>query len=64
MSGLDADMRPLTVEGTGLLARAMLHENDHLSGILFIDHLSESRRRLISTKLKELETQETKASAE
>ena len=58
MSGLDADMRPLTVEGTGLLARAMLHENDHLSGILFIDHLSESRRRLISTKLKELETQE------
>ena len=63
MSGLDADMRPLTVEGTGLLARAMLHENDHLSGILFIDHLSESRRRLISTRLKELEAQEAKASA-
>jgi len=58
ISGLDDELRPVTVEGTALLARAMLHETDHLNAILFIDHLSESRRRMFSTKLKELESQE------
>lgn len=59
ISGLDEELRPVTVEGRGLLARAMMHETDHLNGVLFIDHLSESRRKMFSTKLKELETQET-----
>jgi len=34
--GLDLHGRPLTVEGEGLLARALQHEVDHLNGILFI----------------------------
>jgi peptide deformylase len=58
VSGLDEDLRPITVEGTKLLARALLHETEHLNGVLFIDHLSESRRRMIGTKLKELEEKE------
>lgn len=29
-----------TFEAEGLLARALMHEVDHLNGILFIDHLS------------------------
>ena len=29
-----------TLEAEGLLARAICHENDHLDGVLFIDHLS------------------------
>ena len=58
VSGLDEELRPVTVEGTRLLARALMHETDHLNGVLFIDHLSESRRRMFSTKLKELETKE------
>ena len=58
VSGLDEELRPITVEGTRLLARALLHETEHLSGVLFIDHLSESRRRMIGTKLKELEEKE------
>ncbi len=58
VSGLDDELRPITVEGTRLLARALLHETEHLNGVLFIDHLSESRRRMISTKLKELEEKE------
>lgn len=28
-----------TLEATELLARAILHENDHLEGMLFIDHI-------------------------
>jgi len=58
VTGLDEELRPMTVEGTRLLARALLHEIDHLNGVLFIDHLSESRRRLLSTKLRGLEAQE------
>ena len=64
ITGIDEDGRPITVEGTGLLARAMLHEIDHLNGVLFIDHLSNSRRKMFSTRLKELEAQEAKLSAE
>jgi len=58
VAGLDEELRPITVEGTRLLARALMHEIDHLNGVLFIDHLSESRRRMIGTKLKELEEKE------
>ncbi len=32
--GLDRRGRPITVEGEGLLARALQHEVDHLNGIL------------------------------
>ena len=31
--------KKFTTSGTGVLARAFLHEVDHLHGILFIDHL-------------------------
>ena len=58
ISGLDTEMQPVTVEGKGLLARALMHETDHLNGVLFIDHLSESRRRMFDTRLKELESRE------
>jgi peptide deformylase len=41
--------RPFTLEATGILARVILHEYDHLEGILFIDHLNEAKRnRLIA----------------
>ncbi len=36
--------RPFTLEADGLLARVILHENDHLNGILFIDRLNPVRR--------------------
>ncbi|TDY47951.1 peptide deformylase [Alicyclobacillus sacchari] len=32
---------PFEVEATGLLARVVCHEYDHLQGVLFIDYLSE-----------------------
>jgi peptide deformylase len=38
----------------GLFARALQHEIDHLNGILFIDHVSPLRRRLLSGTLKKL----------
>ncbi|HXG30997.1 MAG TPA: peptide deformylase [Thermodesulfobacteriota bacterium] len=42
---------PFEVEGTGLLARALQHEIDHLDGILFIDRLSKLKRELLKKKI-------------
>jgi peptide deformylase len=36
--------RPFTVETDGLLARVILHEYDHLEGLLFIDRLKPAKR--------------------
>jgi peptide deformylase len=40
VTGLDADGEPVTVEGTGLIARMLQHEVGHLDGQLYIDHLA------------------------
>jgi len=36
--------RPFTIEAGGFLARVMLHEYDHLEGLLFIDRLPPAKR--------------------
>lgn len=36
--------RPFNIEADKLLARVIQHENDHLNGVLFIDHLTEKKR--------------------
>jgi peptide deformylase len=45
MTGSDLKGERFTIDATGLLARCMLHELDHLNGRLFIDHLSLLKRR-------------------
>jgi peptide deformylase len=42
------------ITGEDLLARAMLHEIDHLNGVLFLSHLSALKRDLIKRKIKKL----------
>jgi peptide deformylase len=37
---LDASGQPFEIEGEGLGARAILHEIDHLNGVVMIDHVS------------------------
>ncbi|TAN53665.1 MAG: peptide deformylase [Rhodospirillales bacterium] len=39
------------IEADGLLATVLQHEIDHLSGILFVDHLSTLKRGMILRKL-------------
>lgn len=46
LDALDRNGEPFTLVATGLLARAIQHEVDHLDGILFIDHLSPLKRQL------------------
>ncbi len=44
----------LTFEATGLLARAIQHEHDHLHGILFIDRMLAEDRALIAPDVDKL----------
>lgn len=39
------------IDADGILARCIQHEIDHLDGILFVDHLSALRRRMILRKM-------------
>ena len=43
--GVDEHGEPVTVTGTGLLARALQHECDHLDGVLYVDTLTGQARR-------------------
>ncbi|HET7585811.1 MAG TPA: peptide deformylase [Gemmatimonadaceae bacterium] len=47
---IDRDGAPFEHEATGLEARAIQHEVDHLHGRLFIDHLSLLKRRAALSK--------------
>lgn len=47
--GLDGELFEL--EGTELLARAIQHENDHLTGKLLVDFVGPLKRRMIKRKL-------------
>jgi peptide deformylase len=40
------------IEGTGLLARALCHETDHLNGLLFVDRLRGLKRDLTWRKVR------------
>jgi peptide deformylase len=42
------------VEGETLLARCLLHEIDHLNGVLFIDRISRLKRELIVRRIRKL----------
>ncbi len=39
VTGTDLDGAPVTVEGTGFLARCLQHETDHLDGVIYLDRL-------------------------
>jgi peptide deformylase len=42
--------RPFTIETSGLLARVIQHEYDHLDGVLFIDRIPENTRDKLVAK--------------
>lgn len=49
------------LEADGMLARCIQHEMDHLDGILFVDHLSALKRRMILRRMAKVKR--SKASA-
>jgi peptide deformylase len=49
------DGERLEIEASGLLARALQHEVDHLNGILFIDRMSSVAKASLASRLKRLQ---------
>jgi peptide deformylase len=52
LEALGADGEPFRLEATGLTARAIQHELDHLDGILFLDHLGPIKRKMLLARWK------------
>ena len=60
----DLDGREHEEECSGMLARVLQHEVDHLNGVLFIDRISQIKRKLLSKKLKAIVAQSKEEAAE
>ena len=58
---LDDQFQTHDEEFTGMAARIIQHEYDHLDGILFTDKLSALKKRLIKGKLRDISKGKTKA---
>jgi peptide deformylase len=50
-TGLDRDGKKIVLEGTGLFARCLQHEMDHLDGILYIDKAKDVRPAVTAEEL-------------
>lgn len=46
---------PVTIQGTGQMARCIQHETDHLDGVLFIDRLDPAQRKLAMKEIRAAE---------
>ena len=55
VTAVGLDGAPLTVEGTGVMARALQHEMDHLDGRVFVDRLRGISRAMILRKIHKLD---------
>jgi peptide deformylase len=51
----DTNLQDVQIEAGGMVARVILHEIDHLNGVLFIDHLPEEKQKLHIDELKRIQ---------
>ncbi len=54
VEGIAINEKPVKLEATGLLARVLQHEIDHLHGKLFIDYLEDYKRKELNAQLKKI----------
>ena len=59
---LDVNMTEVVQEARGLLARVILHELDHLNGVLFLDHLTKTKRALLKPAVRKIQKGEVDTS--
>jgi len=60
--GLDGKL--FEIEGEALMARCLLHENDHLTGKLLVDFVGPLKRQMIKKKLQRVKDADDEESAE
>jgi len=53
VEGVDATGAPVRIEGSGLMARCLQHECDHLDGKLYVDRLDRELRRRALAELRD-----------
>lgn len=53
----------IRLQATGLLARVLQHEVDHLNGILFIDRMDSATKASLSSRIKRLQKETMKVAA-
>ena len=63
VDALDLDGEPLRIEAEGLHARVLLHEIDHLDGVLFLDRVSPLKRKMLLKKWDKMKPESTSTSA-
>jgi peptide deformylase len=51
VEAVDREGNPRRIEAEGLLAIVLQHEIDHLTGTLFIDHVSSLKRQMYARKM-------------
>jgi peptide deformylase len=56
VTGLDLDAEPVTIEASGLEARVLQHEIDHLDGVLILDRAPRDQRKAALRALREGES--------
>lgn len=52
VEALDLEGKPFKKTCSALIARIIMHENDHLNGVLFIDRLSKKERNSLEEQLR------------
>lgn len=50
----DLNFKDQEIVATGLLGRVLLHEIDHINGVLFIDHLGPVKQKLLRGRLNKI----------
>jgi len=55
VSGINRDGKQIHIEATGLLARVLQHEIDHLDGLLLFDRMSPIKREYFKRRYKKLQ---------
>jgi peptide deformylase len=58
----DASFKTQEIDASGLLARVLLHEIDHLNGVLFIDRLPDAVKKLHKDALRQIQRGELEVS--
>jgi peptide deformylase len=56
LKGFNIEGDPIEVDATGMFARAIQHEYDHIEGILFVDKVVDEQKKLIAPSLKKLKS--------
>jgi peptide deformylase len=54
-TGLDRNGKKISLDGTGLFARCLQHEMDHLNGVLYIDKAKNIRPAQTDEEVEEVE---------